>query len=166
MCENIDKISRDFIWGSREESKGTHLITWDDLCKLMINGGLGIKKAKPMNQALLMKVGWGLISKKDSLWARVLRNKYGCREDVISRVTRRIQNSNLWSGICIVWKRVEGTSWRLGNESSISFWNDCLYKTGLRLKDVAIVPLDDSEISKIVSDFVLPNGEWDVDELK
>lgn len=124
-------------------------------------------QTKVINQALLMKVGWGLIRKKDSLWVCVLRNKYGYVEDVIPRVSRRNQNLNMWSGICKVWKRVEdGTSWRLGSGSRINFWNDCWCRTDLRLIDVATVPLDDFEKSKNVKDFVLHNGEWDVEKLK
>lgn len=128
---------------------------------------MGIRIAKLMNQALLMKVGWGLISKKESLWTRILRNKYGCGDDVIPKVTRRNQNSNLWLGICKVWKKVEeGTSWRVGNGSRINFWNDCWSKPGIYLKDVATTSLDESEINKTVSAFFLPNGEWDVEVLK
>lgn len=70
LCERIDKISR--------EDKGIHLIAWDKICKPKNNSSVGIKKAKYMNQSLLMKVGWGLINKRDSLWVRTLRIKYGC----------------------------------------------------------------------------------------
>lgn len=66
-CERIDKISRDFIWGSTDDSKGTHLIAWDKLCKPKNEGGVGLRKAKHMNYSLLLKVGWGLINKKDAL---------------------------------------------------------------------------------------------------
>lgn len=73
---------------------------WDDLCKPKNVGGLGLRKAKFMNQSLLVKVGWGLINKRDSLWTRTLRSKYGCGEDIIPIVRRRKLNSNLWSDIC------------------------------------------------------------------
>lgn len=64
VCENLDKIFINFIWGSIEEGKGTHLIAWEELCKPKNVGGLGLRRAKHMNQGLLMKVGWVLIRKK------------------------------------------------------------------------------------------------------
>lgn len=57
VCEKIDKISRDFIWGFNSEGKGTHLISRENLCRPKDEGGVGIKKEKHMNHALLMKVG-------------------------------------------------------------------------------------------------------------
>lgn len=100
VCDNIDRISRDFLWGSKEESKRTHLIAWEKLCYPKFCRGAGIKKAKTMNQSLLLKAGWGLIKNKDTLWARTLRGKYNCGSDVIPKIARRKSNSNLWLGIC------------------------------------------------------------------
>lgn len=102
--------------------KGTHLIAWDKLCRPQNEGGLGIRKAKLMNQSLLMKVGWGLIRKKDSLWARILRRKYECGHDVIPKVSLKNNNSNLWLGVCKVWDRiVKNTKGKIGNGKKVNF---------------------------------------------
>lgn len=108
-CEEIDKISRDFIWGFSDEGKGSHLIAWDRICRPKNEGGLGIRKARLMNYSLLMKIGWGLINKKDSLWACTLRSKYGSGMDGIPKIGRRNNNSNLWLGICKIWEKVKQT---------------------------------------------------------
>lgn len=128
---------------------------------------MGLRKTKFMNQALLMKVGWGLINQKDTLWARTLRNKYGCGDGTIPRVTRKNNSSNLWQGICKVWKNVErGSSWKLGNGCSINFWKDSWSKKDFYLRDVATGPLDDSDLNKHVSDYLLPNGDWNLAKLR
>lgn len=64
-CDKIDKIERDFILGYSDEGKGSHLIGWDKLCKPRNEGGVGLRNARTMNYFLLMKVGWGLISRRD-----------------------------------------------------------------------------------------------------
>lgn len=46
------------------------------MCKPKAEGGLGIRKSREMNKALLAKVGWRLLSDDTSLWARVVRKKY------------------------------------------------------------------------------------------
>lgn len=127
----------------------------------------GLRKAKHMNQSLLLKVGWGLIKNKDSLWARILRNKYGCGGDIIPKVSRKNHNSNLWLGVCKTLNKVmENTSWKLGNGRTIRFWDDCWVKPRFRLKEWTPGSLDESEINKTVSDFFLPNGDWNMEELK
>ncbi|RYQ95010.1 hypothetical protein Ahy_B08g089987 [Arachis hypogaea] len=71
----------------------------------------------------MMKAGWGLIESKDSLWARVLRAKYKCGNDIIPQVERRRSDSNLWKGICLAWEDVEKNMvWRVGDGSQIKFW--------------------------------------------
>ncbi|CAA7027589.1 unnamed protein product [Microthlaspi erraticum] len=72
----LDRVSRDFIWGSTSETRKQHLIGWDRVCLPKAEGGLGIRKASLMNRALLAKVGWRLLYDETSLWARVMRSKY------------------------------------------------------------------------------------------
>lgn len=113
-------------------------------------------------------MGWGLINKKDSLWARTLRHKYGCGDDLIPKMRRKNQNSNLWwLGICKNWNKVlEGSCCRIGNGHHTSFWDDCWTKKGFYLRDAAIIPFEDTDINKKVSNFFLPNGDWNIYELK
>lgn len=69
--DKLDSLSRSFVWGS-----GQHLVSWDKVCRLKADGGLGIRVSRHMNKALLAKVGCRLLNDKDGLWARVLRSKY------------------------------------------------------------------------------------------
>ena len=40
------------------------------------HGGLGIKKMQEMNLAFMSKLGWKVLTNKESLWAKTLICKY------------------------------------------------------------------------------------------
>lgn len=42
----IEKYQRDFLWGKNKESKGPHLIDWEEVCKPKMSGRLGIKGSR------------------------------------------------------------------------------------------------------------------------
>lgn len=44
----------------------------------------------------MMKLSQGFIEKKDALWAKVLRAKYRCGDDIIPTIARKRSDSNLW----------------------------------------------------------------------
>lgn len=58
LCHDIDKLNRNFLWGDVVMWRiigGLHLVNWDTVCQPKAIGGLGIKKASYMNQAMLAK---------------------------------------------------------------------------------------------------------------
>lgn len=42
LCEKLDKINRDFIWGPTREKRKVHQVGWDKIIKPKGEGGLGI----------------------------------------------------------------------------------------------------------------------------
>ncbi|KAI5344525.1 hypothetical protein L3X38_012402 [Prunus dulcis] len=74
-CE-LDKINRNFLWGSSDDVSKAHLGKWDTVCKSKKKGGLGLKQTDLMNQSMLAKVGWRLLQYKESLWSNALIQKY------------------------------------------------------------------------------------------
>lgn len=42
LCEKLDKINRDFIWGPTREKRKVHQVGWDKIIKPKEEGGLGI----------------------------------------------------------------------------------------------------------------------------
>ncbi|KAF7833013.1 putative ribonuclease H protein At1g65750 family [Senna tora] len=92
-----------------------------------------MKNLDLMNQAYLMKVGWGLINSKDDLWAKVMKAKYKCGNDLIPNVQSCLSASNLWNGVVKTWDKVEKhIFWRVGNGDSVAFWKDVwIYEVGL-----------------------------------
>ena len=55
LCENLDKINRDFLWGSTSEKRRLHLVGWSKIIRPKEEGGLGIQAARAKNLALLAK---------------------------------------------------------------------------------------------------------------
>nr|XP_025664883.1 uncharacterized protein LOC112763420 [Arachis hypogaea] len=166
-CNSIDRICRNFIWGDTDQNKKVHLLNWKKICEPKQSGGLGIRHAGQMNQAFMMKAGWGLIARKDDLWARILRSKYGCGNDTIPKVAKRRNNSNLWKGICASWDNVERNCiWRVGDGSQIRFWDHYWVPGVGRLRDSAIQVSNSVNLSEMLMDFLDVSGLWDVGKLQ
>ncbi|KAG7559686.1 Reverse transcriptase domain [Arabidopsis thaliana x Arabidopsis arenosa] len=127
ITEGLDKVSRAFLWGSTTEKKKQHLIAWNRVCQPRGEGGLGLRKAKDMNKALVSKVGWRLMNETKSLWANVLRKKYkvGSVQDQGWLAARR-PGSSTWRSIVTGLREVglQGSRWVLGNGRDIRFWTD------------------------------------------
>ena len=51
------------------------LFSWDQVCKPIREGGLGIKKIRSMNKALLAKQGWRTYHYEKE-WSNIWKNKY------------------------------------------------------------------------------------------
>ena len=64
----VNRLNRNFIWGSSDSKKKFHLIGWNKITRDKEEGGLGIQVAKPKNTALLAKLNWGFKTEKASLW--------------------------------------------------------------------------------------------------
>ena len=75
FVESIDKIQRNCLWTSTEEKRRMPLIAWDQVCKPIKEGGLGIRKIRSMNKALLAKQGWRTYH-NDKEWSTIWKHKY------------------------------------------------------------------------------------------
>ncbi|XP_072066946.1 uncharacterized protein [Arachis hypogaea] len=165
-CNIVDRICRNFIWGDTKQTKKIHLLSWKKVCELKKFGSLGIRHASQMNQAFMMKAGWGLIERKDALWARVLRSKYGSGTDIIPKVERKRNNSNLWKGICSTWDKVQHNCiWRIGDGSQIRFWDHCWVPGVGRLSEIASQVSNNVNYSDMLMDFLNVSGHWDIEKL-
>ncbi|CAA0833833.1 Unknown protein [Striga hermonthica] len=114
-----------FIWGSSQSVRKVHLVNWSSLCTPKEKGGLGLKNQRRMNMALLMKLGWGLLSKLEALWVRVLCAKYKLHPNTMSDGYHFPSGSVILRAIARVCPHVvKGTRWSIGDGSRILFWWD------------------------------------------
>ncbi|GAU51253.1 hypothetical protein TSUD_412460, partial [Trifolium subterraneum] len=140
----IEKIQRTFIWGHSEEGRKAHMIGWNQVTLPKEMGGLGIRKLAPMNDAFLMKFGWSLRMGERSLWAQVLRGKYGRNIIEHGEVMICATDSSLWKTIGRLWPFMTGIQcWDIGNGTQISFWEDIWIDKKLRLREVVETIPDD-----------------------
>ncbi|KAK7260043.1 hypothetical protein RIF29_25765 [Crotalaria pallida] len=159
VCDDLDKLNRSFLWGHSDGSRRIHLVNWNDVCRPKLHGGLGLRHSRNTNTTYMMKLGWGLIVDKDSLWAQVVRNKYKCGNDLLPIVKRRHSESNVWKGIRKGWDSLHNNIiWRPGNGKTINIWHDN-WLPGLGvLKDVTSIPLNGVDTSLSLEYLVDNNG--------
>ena len=94
------KIQRDFLWTRAEEHKRYHLVSWDLVCLPKCYGGLGIRKIRHLNNALLAKHIWRIFQ-STRVWRDILIEKYLRRQSLnfLLAKTKIPQGSYLWNNI-------------------------------------------------------------------
>ncbi|KAJ9566861.1 LOW QUALITY PROTEIN: hypothetical protein OSB04_002827 [Centaurea solstitialis] len=70
VVHEIECLFTDFLWSQGGSSKGKCRVAWSDVCIPFSAGGLGIKRLKWWNRALLAKHIWDLATQRQSLWGR------------------------------------------------------------------------------------------------
>ena len=75
LCEELTGMIWNFWWGQKQDEKKMAWLSWDKFCFPKAEGGLGFKKLKEFNLALLAKQGWQLQHRHDTLMYRVLKAK-------------------------------------------------------------------------------------------
>ena len=121
VCNNLDALTRRFWWKPKQK-EGRFLAwkAWDSLCCPRKSGGLGFKKAKNINSALLAKLAWMIASKRDSLCMRILRAKYKVKDDWL-RAEASKYASPTWKAREVVRR---GACFLIGDGESIDVWVD------------------------------------------
>ncbi|XP_004306074.1 PREDICTED: putative ribonuclease H protein At1g65750-like [Fragaria vesca subsp. vesca] len=164
LCENLDKLNRNFLWGDTEIKKKVHLVNWDVVCQPKQLGDIGIKKTEDMNQAMLAKISWRMFQCDKGLWASMFAEKYlknCCLFDDNYEVA--VDCSSTWRGIIFGAKLLRSNlKWRLGDGKSIKFWHDYWFPAGPLINFA--LPSAFINHAATVCDFWIEDG-WDVHKL-
>ncbi|KAL0007081.1 hypothetical protein SO802_008583 [Lithocarpus litseifolius] len=125
ICNKLDALSRKFWWKPKEPTgKYLALKSWDKLCTPEDKGGLGFKKARDINSALLAKLAWMIASKQDSLCMSILRAKYKVKEGWLHEKNLK-HSSPIWRAIEEVKSIIaKGACYLIGDRVSINVWQD------------------------------------------
>ncbi|KAG7567714.1 Ribonuclease H domain [Arabidopsis thaliana x Arabidopsis arenosa] len=164
---SLDKLSKNFLWGSTMEKKKQHLLSWKKVCRPKAEGGLGLRPAQDMNKALVAKVGWRLIQDKTSLWARVLRSKYKVGEvQDPSWLKPKSSWSSTWRSIGVGLREVvaRGIGWVPGDGKIIRFWVD-RWLLEKPLLEFVTGTLPDDEKAKTAEKYWMLGAGWDMVKL-
>ncbi|XVE49680.1 hypothetical protein DITRI_Ditri01bG0100600 [Diplodiscus trichospermus] len=125
VCDELDKIGRNFIWGHVGDSRKVHLISWDVLCKPKSYGGLGLRSFRNVNSATLAKLDWRFLTEQDKLWVQVLKTKYGKRCSRLDMLSLTPGASNIWQGMIHAVPVLHKVFlFDVVNGSSTRFWQD------------------------------------------
>lgn len=165
-CQAIETAQRQFMWGDSFQQRKVHLVNWHTLCNPKNAGGLNFKKLSEMNNALLLKIGWRVISRPRDLWIPVLRGKYD--RGLIQRLQCKSYpyDSSLWKAIDALWPAiVSNLKHCIEDGVSTEFWNNTWIDEGSPLINYATSSVDASFQNSLVPSYVLENGEWNISVL-
>lgn len=96
ICQQVERLTCDFIWVSDVDARKTHLISWATVCTPKDACYLGFRNLRMVNQSYMMKSGWALIVKCEALWVRVLRSKYASGPLQLPRVKNFGRGPHIW----------------------------------------------------------------------
>ena len=115
-----------------EDQRKISWITWNSICLRKEYGGMGVRRLRDFNTALLRKWCWRLLVERDGLWRKVLVARYGVEDGGLADGGRS----------CSSWLREvvrirdgigeDGEGWfpsfvrrQVGDGADTDFWRDC-----------------------------------------
>ena len=124
LCEEINSVISRFWWAQQEKDNKIHWLGWEKLTRTKREGGLGYKDLHAFNLAMLAKQRWRLLTKPDSLCARVMKARYFPNTSVLQ--------AEYQNGISYAWRSVlkginllkQGIIKRVGDGMTINIWQD------------------------------------------
>lgn len=166
VIDNIEQKIRNFIWGGTDNKRGCNLVNWEIVTRRKEEGGLGVKRLRDMNLALITKLGWRYIKEPGLIWTEVLRDKYGKRNADRVNLTCRDTDSKQWQAIVKAADTIkQGARMMVLSGKQTYFWIDkWLLKENLEAH--AKRAIDDRDRTKKVSDYWDKNQGWQIRDLE
>jgi hypothetical protein len=162
VCLELDRLNRNFLWGSTVEKKKMHMVGWKKVCRTKNEGGLGLSCAKLRNVAILAKLNWRLLEEKESPWAKTILAKYFPNGFANSQPLLSRSGSSNWRGLKLGFDVFRsGLRWVVNNGQRVSFWHD-RWIGDAPLRTFVQGPLSLSECSLQVSDVVGSGSVWNL----
>lgn len=165
LCDTLQKVMNKYLREGSGNSGGLHWLSWDRLAVPKGQGGLGVKRLKDFNQALLAKQSWRLLTDPKSLVARIFKAKYYPQGTVLD-ATAGSNPSYVWRSILTGRDLLkEGVAKRIGNGRQTKIW--AVPWLHDRRNPKLDTPLCNQYGDYSVSALMLPDGMgWNVDLLK
>ncbi|CAL8989771.1 unnamed protein product [Prunus brigantina] len=166
VVNKLEKLMRSFLWEGVEEGKRDHLVKWERVANSKDEGGLGVGSLKEKNEALRTKWLWRFPMEPNSLWATVVKSKYGSATNGWdANPATMVTSLNPWKDISAGYQTfLQCCSFEVGNGNRVRFWEDSWVREGL-LKDsfprlFALSSKHSLSIDCFVDSQVLPHN-WD-----
>ncbi|CAL1366122.1 unnamed protein product [Linum trigynum] len=166
ICDDIDRRIRRFVWGSQEGKRKVHLVSWEKVCTAKQQGGLGLRSARSLNLAYMIKLAWSILNNKDDLWVKVMQGKYFHQREGRIIGMKRSNHSSLWKGILKSYPLMQrATVWSIRDGRTTDFWNHPWIDQDTLLKDFSLRSLTDDERCCSVAEMANDQGEWEWSKL-
>ena len=129
VCNKISSIQRKFLWAWGKHNKSIPWVSWDNVCKPLEDGGLGVKEVKNFNVALLAKWRWRIMSNEGGKWMEIISSKYSSSAE---NIQLRLKDQSWWwkyiikvcgEGVANGWFQ-KTIGWKVGNGAVVRLWED------------------------------------------
>ncbi|XP_074306149.1 uncharacterized protein LOC141641383 [Silene latifolia] len=138
--ERIQALCRNFLWEGGESYSKAPLVSWNILCKGKNFGGLGLIDNKLWNLAVIGKLAWWILMKKDLLWIRWIDSIYlkgspclsyssspnsSCAWHKVCEVKDKFKlayDSGMWQGDTEAYNIAKGYDWLGRNDDQKVQW--------------------------------------------
>ncbi|KAK6782428.1 hypothetical protein RDI58_020224 [Solanum bulbocastanum] len=67
ITNTINKVHRDFMWGTTAEKRKIQLLSWDSITNTKAMGGLGLQKSELKNRVIISSLAWRAMQKPHKL---------------------------------------------------------------------------------------------------
>ncbi|KAI0519711.1 hypothetical protein KFK09_007170 [Dendrobium nobile] len=157
----MNVLCRDFLWDKCNGVKGLHFIAWNEVCRPVNLGGLGINSAVHSVKPLRAKLAWKVLNMPNSLLSRTITAKYG---NSILNSERKQLSSSSWKIILSGEKALKQIlRWRIKDGTSISVLKD-IWLLDRRLESWPTFISSELDNLSILSSFIT-EGNWNVEVL-
>ncbi|KAJ7974647.1 Ribonuclease H protein [Quillaja saponaria] len=161
IIDKVEKVCRSFLWGDEDEKRKLHMIGWEEITRSKNEGGLGLKNLRTINLAFLTKVGCGMLTDNQSLWAQVMKAKYIKGGDLFQSQVAKPLDSPFWKAICKIWTDILfGMRWIMGDGKTVSLWVDDWVPHSRPLLSYATDPESIVDIRAKVQNYTTASGDW------
>jgi hypothetical protein len=139
ICNNLDKMFKNFWWGfPLAKARNLSLKSWDSLCLPRALGGMGFRRMKDVNQALIAKLGWKVLTNFNSPWVSQLQGKYLYSFPFLSS-SPSSASTWLWKGILKSRHLLsQGACYKIHRLSSLPVWDSPWIPTFPSFKPISI----------------------------
>nr|GFB52180.1 RNA-directed DNA polymerase, eukaryota, reverse transcriptase zinc-binding domain protein [Tanacetum cinerariifolium] len=129
--KKLESLRSKFFWGSDDNSKKIHWISWNLTLDFKEKRGLGIGSLYALNHALIQKWRWRFLKNPHALWSRLIVAIHGPNEDSSSFFSH-IKGKGVWNRIVGSINSMHEKGFiphssilrRVNNGTSTRFWQD------------------------------------------
>ncbi|KAE8668538.1 hypothetical protein F3Y22_tig00112293pilonHSYRG00090 [Hibiscus syriacus] len=158
VCDQIEQIAHQFIWGGTKENLKAALFNWKFCFQLITQGGHGIRPLQTQNEAFLTKLGYNLLMQPEALWVKVMLSNYKMNEMLLVQIKAK-NGYFIWKPLSQVWDIGD-----IGDGRDIKFWFDNLVSGTKPLAEITN-PTHITKANMVVRDLVLNNEDWNTSPL-
>ncbi|XP_074295625.1 uncharacterized protein LOC141623417 [Silene latifolia] len=170
VANKINSLLSHFWWAGCKSGKGTHWCSRNFLSLPKSAGGLGMRNIECLNQALLAKQAWRIVSGQESLFCKVFRAKLFGRQGMNADLEYKRSGNVSWGmrslryGLDLL---AHNVAWKPGTRSSLNVWTTRWVNGEMPEPSAEALQLENVDLKDLtIRDIHHVNGGWDEQRIK